>query len=492
MVTLAVSAAGNFGASPSGPLSASAALVAAPGDRPNIILITTDDQAASDMAWMPKTRAALGGFGVSFESAISPHPLCCPARAEILTGQYAQNNGVYANRGVRGGYSALQGRDNTVAAWLKDAGYKTGFIGKFLNEYHFDVHGRPVGWDLWDPTIEGTYDYYNYTQANNGTPQVHTDTYITDYVAEKTRSKIEDWSGGPNPFFLWASYVAPHNICDSEIDGLRCGTPPLPESEYAGLYAGTRNPAESKPSFNEANVKDKPKLIRGQSKKDPAEMNGMFLARIRALASVDDAVADTVAALDEAGELEDTLIIFTSDNGWMMGEHRFRGKRLAYEESLRIPMLMRGPGVPAGVNLARTASIVDIAPTIVDLSGVEPGRTMDGASLYGMLAQPSVSDRQTRLIQGGNITNDASDSVWDYRGIRDKRYTFIRFKSGFIELYDRKFDPYQLRNLSSAKRYVPIRKELRRRLAVLRTCSGTVECYPNFGSLPRRLTRSQL
>ncbi len=203
------------GGATDGPVAATASLASATSEQPNIILITTDDQAASDMAWMPKTRALLGGSGVSFTQGISPHPLCCPARAEILTGQYAQNNGVYVNRGVYGGYPALADSNNTLPTWLKGAGYKTAFTGKFMNEYDYARDGRPGGWDMWDPTIVGTYDYYGYTQANDGSPTTEGDTYITDYIAAKSRTMIKRWSDDPAPFFLWASYVAPHNVCDS-------------------------------------------------------------------------------------------------------------------------------------------------------------------------------------------------------------------------------------------------------------------------------------
>ena len=195
MILLAISAAGNFGGGTGdGGLPASAALASVQAEQPNIILITTDDEAASDMAWMPKTRALLGGSGVSFTQGISPHPLCCPARAEILTGQYAQNNGVYVNHGVYGGYPALENPDNTLPTWLSAAGYKTAFTGKFMNGYEYDVDGRPGGWDMWDPTIIGTYDYYGYTHANDGAPKTEGDTYITDYVAAKSRTMIKRWS----------------------------------------------------------------------------------------------------------------------------------------------------------------------------------------------------------------------------------------------------------------------------------------------------------
>ncbi len=490
MLLLAISAAGNFGGGTSqGGLPASAALASVAAERPNIILITTDDQAASDMAWMPKTRALLGGSGVSFTQGISPHPLCCPARAEILTGQYAQNNGVYVNGGAFGGYPALKSPDNTLPAWLSAAGYNTAFTGKFLNRYDYETNGRPAGWDMWDPTIIGTYDYYGYTQANDGVPATQGDTYITDYIAAKSRTMIKRWSDNPDPFFLWASYVAPHNVCDSEMDGLRCGTPPRVEPDYANAYASSVNPSFRKPSFNEANVKDKPKFLRAAGKRNADSLQRQFLARIRALASVDDAVADTVAALDEVGELDNTMIIFTSDNGYLMGEHRYLGKRLAYEESLRVPFYMRGPGVPAGKSFSRAASMVDVAPTIVGLAGAQPGRVLDGATLMTRMSTPLASDRQTRLIQAGNLTQDSSESRWDYRGVREKRYTYVLWQNGFVELYDRNKDPYQLKNLADKWSAQPIRKEMRQRLKQVRSCAGSLECYRSFGKPPGRRHR---
>lgn len=487
MILLALSAVGNFGTGgSSGQLGGVAALAAADANRPNIVLITTDDQAATDMAWMPKTRALLGGSGVTFSTGLSPHPLCCPARAEILTGQYAQNNGVHTNSGVFGGYASLRDRDNTLATWLKSAGYNTAMTGKFMNGYNYSLHGRPAGWDMWDPTIDGTYNYYGYTQANDGTPVKHDDVYITDYVAQKSRTMINRWSDNAEPFFLWASYVAPHNRCDSNVDGLKCASLPLPEPEYANAFATARNPASLKPSYNEGNVKDKPKLIRSRPAQSAAKMNAMFLARIRTLASVDDAVADTISALEEAGELDNTVILFTSDNGWLMGEHRWVGKRLAYEESVRVPFYLRGPGIPQGVTYRRTATLLDIAPTFVGLAGATPGRVMDGRSLMSALGNVSPSDRETRLVQAGNITSDPRASRWNYRGIREARYTYIRWRSGFVELYDRQRDPYQLKNLADKPRYKPIRKALRKRYLTLSSCSGVAECQRYFGPPPKR------
>ena len=320
---LLLASGGFFFATP----GASPAIVAAafaPDDRPNIVLISTDDQTVQDLRWMPKTKALLAAQGVTFQG-ISPHPLCCPARAEILTGQYAHNNGVYSNAGKYGGYQALSHPDNTIGAWLKDAGYRTGFSGKFLNGYSWEQHGRPAGWDFWDPTVLGTYAYTGYTTANNGVPRpAPPGEYITDYVAQVTREHIELWSNQSRPFFFWASYVAPHTKCDEAKES--CHRPPIPAEQYASAYPTAVNPATAKPSFNERDVTDKPKRVRGP-KRDRAKLQRLFLQRIRTLVSVDDAVENTVQALAESGELQNTVIIFTSDNGYLLGEHRLRGKK---------------------------------------------------------------------------------------------------------------------------------------------------------------------
>ena len=193
--------------------------------------------------------------------------------------------------------------------------------------------------------------------------------------------------------------------------------------------------------------------------------------------------------LDEAGELDNTVIIFTSDNGYLMGEHRYVGKRLGYEESLRVPFYMRGPGVPVGRTIGRVASMVDVAPTIVGLAGADAGRVMDGSTLMTRLSAPLASDRQTRLIQAGNVTNDSSKPHFDFRGVREKRYTYIKWTNGFVELYDRKKDPYQLKNVGDKKRYKPIRKEMRHRLKALKSCAGTSQCYRQFPKPPDRRHR---
>ncbi len=454
-----------------------------PGDRPNIVLITTDDQTLEDLYWMPQTRAALGGGGATFSQAISPHPLCCPARAEIVTGQYAQNNGVRSNSGPHGGFHALEDPGNSVASWLHDAGYATGFVGKYLNLYS-ERDGVQAGWDHWAPFTRSTYQAFNYTVYDDGALVEHPeDLHSNDFVSNRTVDLIGQFAADRDPFFIWSSYVAPHGQCTDNLPLDTCAAPPTPATRHAGLYPGSRLPSLDKPSYNEQDVSDKPILIRKQKRKRAASLQRLFTQRIRSLASVDEGVGATVEALRAAGELDNTYLIFTSDNGYLLGEHRYNGKVLAYRESLRVPLLVRGPGIPPGVVRSHIASTIDLAPTLVEMSGATSGRTMDGVSVLGA-ARAGAPLGRTSLIQAGPFHRRGT-AEWTFRGVHTGRYTFLRWnRTGFVELYDHARDPYELRNLAGVRKYSRVRRELFRRTSLLASCSGD-SCREEFGPLPR-------
>ncbi len=328
-----------------------------PGEQPNIVMITTDDQNVNEMRWMPKTRALLGGPGATFSDSISPHPLCCPARAMTLTGQYAQNNGVRSNFWPSGGYYKLD-NTNTLPVWLQDAGYETAFMGKYLNEYGLlDPQDVPPGWDHWRSAVDsGVYDYYDYAMNEDGRVTKYTDTYQTEYYADETEDLVAQMSGDDQPFFLWQSHLAPHSACPADYSAQGCWESPTPSMSSDRLFDKVRLPQRRSPAYNEADVSDKPKWIGSRPRLGQGErqhLTELFQRRIESLQPVDDAVARTVSALEEVGELDDTLIIFTSDNGYLLGEHRFSGKIVGYEPSLQVPLMMRGPGVPDGVTVGR-------------------------------------------------------------------------------------------------------------------------------------------
>lgn len=448
-------------------------------DGPNIVLISTDDQALIDLRWMPMTRRLIGDAGVDFSNFIAPHPLCCPARAQILTGQYAQNNGVRGNRGQHGGYQSLDDPEHTLPVWLRDAGYRTSFVGKYVNGYHPEM-GIPEGWENWDATVRlGYQQFLQYDGSEVSQPE----GYHTDYVARRTTDEIAELADGDQPFFLWSSFYAPHGIC-SATNEIGCSTPPPVAPEFAESFKGVRPPFLDSPSFNEPDVSDKPRVVTRGGKVDVGKTKRLFLQRIRSLASVDRAVAEIVAALREAGELEDTVIAFTSDNGFLYGEHRYQGKTLAYEESLRVPLLMRGPGITPGSVRTRTTAMIDLAPTFADLAGAEPLVPVDGESMVDLATGTGSGADRTLLVQAGIRGPDRRGLGWDYRGVRTDRYTFIYWmQTGFAELYDRTRDPFQLRNLARDPRYVATVQELLTRTRELGVCSAD-SCRAEFGPVP--------
>lgn len=453
-------------------------------ERPNIVLITTDDQSLTDLAWMPHTRRLLGEAGATFTNMLSPHPLCCPARAEILTGQYAQNNGVRSNASAsHGGYGALRDPDSNLASWLHDAGYQTAFVGKFLNEYWPGRSHQPAGWDVWNPFAGAPYHYYGYSLWENGQPTTYRDVHSADMIARRTTDYIQQFAGTDRPFFVWASQVAPHGVCRPSRE-LTCTAKARPARRHRHLFRGVRAPETRLTSFNEANAADKPRHIRHKARVDPARTNRVFRSRIRALQAVDEGVAAAVATLEATGELDDTLVVFTSDNGYLLGQHRLIGKNQPYEEAMRVPLLVRGPGVPAGVVRTQTAAIVDLAPTFVDAAAAPVTRGLDGASLL-----PAMTDGAHRpttyLIQGSpRNARESRRAGWFYRGVRTERYTYVRYPlTGFVELYDRAADPRQLRNVARRPRYAGVLAELRRRAVLLQSCAGE-SCRVDFGAEP--------
>jgi N-acetylglucosamine-6-sulfatase len=455
------------------------------GEPTNVVLITTDDMTASELRWMPKTRRLLGREGVTFTDSISPHPLCCPARAEILTGQFAQNNGVRTNNAPYGGYYRLDSSD-TLPVWLRRAGYQTTFMGKYLNEYGtHSAHEVPPGWDSWRATVGNPYDYNNYVVNADGDLRLHTGHYQTDYYADLTERAVSRLSASGQPFFLWQSHIAPHlsRPLWPVLTGEQGWEAPTPSGRYHGPLE--RLPQPDTPAYNEADVSDKPRYIRRTPTLDQGTrewLSELHQRRIETLRSVDDAVARTVGVLTQTGELDNTLLIFTSDNGYLLGQHRHEGKNVPYEAALQVPLLMRGPSVPDGVRSPATTTTVDLAPTVLAAAGAKPGLPIDGRNLLPV-ARGDQPGWDTTLIQGGPRTPEEGPG-WFFRGVRTDRYTYVEYRqTGEVELYDRWLDPYQLHNVAGQATYAGVQAELHHRLLQLQDCSGS-DCRRSFGPVP--------
>lgn len=457
-----------------------------PVGRPNIVLITTDDQADYDLRWMPRTRRLLGQAGVTFRDSVSPHPLCCPARAEILTGQFAQNNGVRTNEGQRhGGYKAMHSYRDTIGPWLRAAHYRTAFIGKFLNGYRSSSPRIP-GWDEWHPLLEdmGAYRYYDFSARDNDVIRHYTDVHVSDFIAGETATLVRRFAGQHRPFFIWQSHVAPHGACVPDGDSW-CWGPPVPARRHSSMLGGVRPPSFDDPAFFERDLTDKPAYLHGlaATPRRREVLHEHFTRRIQALQSVDEAVAKTIRVLRQTGELRNTLVLFTSDNGFVLGEHRWMGKDVPYEPSIQVPLLLRGPGLPRGVTRDATVATVDLAPTFVELAHARPTVALDGRSLVPLAEDASATGWEDLLIQDGPRLGEGDGAGWSYRGVRTARYTYVEYTMYGTELYDRQRDPHELTNVAGDPAYEAVERALRRRAQALRTCSGE-SCRRDFGPLP--------
>jgi arylsulfatase A-like enzyme len=443
--------------------------------RPNIVLFTTDDQTVYEVAWMPKLRRQLGERGRTYRRALSPHPLCCPARAELLSGQYAQNNGIQHNHGPWGRHELLDST-TTIATWLNAAGYNTAFHGKYLSGYRA-TDPRPPGWTFWDPIVAGVYDYWTFTLRNNDAPLRYQDRYLTDVLARRTEASVRRFSAAHQPFFIWSSHVAPHGRA---VDG---GFEPPPGApRHEGLFQNTRPPSFDWPSFNEKNIADQPSAIASRPLVSPRRAAAEFRGRLRSLQAVDDAVASLVRTLRETGQLDHTWIFFTSDNAMALGEHRYLGKNFLNREQLEIPLLVRGPGVPAGSWSGLRVTLVDLPATMARIAGVTPTRVQDGHSFLPDVHGHRLTWRDTQLIQAG--TEVTGSQGWAFRGVLAGRYSFGRdMRTGERFLYDHRVDPFEIVNRVHRPAYRAVVAELAERLRALMSCVGTA-CHQRFGTVP--------
>lgn len=477
-------------ATPVSRVGASSAAVDPPAaQRPDIVLFLTDDMRADDLRYLPKTCRLLGGSGVTFLQSFSPNPLCCPARAELVTAEYTHNNGTHSNTGAWGGMQSLKDPDNNIGVWLQNAGYRTAYVGKYLNGYEDwrEGHSTPAGWDRFDATIKWIYEYTRYEFESHDRPTVldYTNTgldaqgrsYITRAETQIMDGYIDDFSGGGRPFFLFDSLLAPHGAQGDVGESLHFA---IPEPKYANLYAGTAvNPATRSAAFLDQRVGDVPVEARATTPADTvtartAAAQSRFLQRIRALASVDDHVAAVIQKVKDAGLFDNTVFVFSSDNGIMLGEHNHMTKFLGYQESLRVPLIISGPGFPQGVTSSYPVTTVDVSSTILDLAGATPGRLTDGESIL-----TKIDDSRPRPFPIEGVTSkDSAAHEWGWQGAAWGRYSYMRYWNGGEELYDTTRSQWQEENLVDNPRYAVILGQMRSLYTELRSCQGAVQCNP--------------
>jgi len=442
-------------------------------DGPNIVLILSDDQSIDtiphDPAVMPFLQSRVqdpNDHWLTFTNGFINDPLCCPARASIFTGQYAHNSGVLKNA-----YGDRLREDSTFATWLHGVGYFTGFYGKYENQYPFHRDPYvPPGWDQWAAKLHGGVEtvYYDYTlyQAPGGLAHYGSQPseYMPDLLANKAVEFIQTAPLG-RPFFLEYAPTSPH-------------APWVPPPSQTNAIP-PESPATVRPNVNEVNVSDKPRWVQSQTEMPPARLQQMQddqRAEEAALISMDDAVAAIVGALEAKGILDDTVIIYLTDNGYSYGSHRWVAKRCEYEECNATPFFVRLPGATPH-DVTAPVSNVDLAPTFAALAGAVPDIPVDGLSLL-----PLFSGGSLRTERPGVLLEWPGDpTVPPYFGIRTEDFLYVELRTGEVELYDLtgvsgEPDPYELHNAAYDKHYRSLRQQLA--LELLQIKGGPLDWPP--------------
>ncbi len=542
---------------------------------PSFVLIQTDDQTldelyatfsaypgAPETRAMPNTLELLAKKGETFNRYYVSYPLCCPSRVSLLTGRYAHNTGVKGNVQPNGGYFGFSFRaanEHNLATWLHGAGYRTIHIGKFLNGYGDEPYDNgtavPPGWDAWHTVLNAdTHHYfYGYTLNNNGqVSEPYGDSGSWETREYGTRDEygcpFEPTEGNPclyetdvfnwmareellatppeQPLYMQLDYAAPHG-------DFRHPAGPEPAPRHYDWFKGAPLPHDRSEGFDEGNVSDKPAFIREAEHLTPSDKRTYrvyYDKALESLRSIDDGVKEVVDTLGELHRLRNTYILFTSDNGFFYGEHRLiGGKFLAYEPATHLPFLIRGPGIKPDSSTGELAGNIDIAPTILELAGVEPDKSVDGRSMVPFLRDPELRTRRPLLFEsfvqtsdveangaisstgegdggqaGGNgstgtrqngssgaqSSSTAQASLLapplNYEGIRLGPYKYIAWPDGEKELYNINKDPNELNNIVKEPNYYPIRNFLHRQLRRFENCVGR-ECREVTPPLP--LTR---
>ena len=517
-----------------GPAGAAPRDERAGGKQPNVLVVMTDDVPYGDLQLMPSYQR-LKRLGTTFTRAYASYPLCCPARATLLTGQYAHNHGVKSNFfATGGGFDGFDGQDDILPTWLQEAGYRTAFVGKYLNEYGGrDRDLIPPGWDDWHGLVDySTYNYFNWAVNHNGSLDYYGDRDYIDALIELARLTATDAAGTPaqalarsieiydpiedigsenqddyqpdatgefandaleramegeKPFFLYYAPIAAHRETDyEEFGGIRdipLEADPRPPERYEDTYDHVELPRD--PSFNEEDVSDKPEGVSGR---DPIsderidEMTADYRGALGALRAADDGLARMLDTLEESGELDDTIVIYTADQGFMQGQHRIDDhKYIPYEPSIRLPLVIAGPGIPKGEQVDGLVAAQDMTATIVDAAGAKAGRDADGVSLLPHVQGKRLPDREILLEALAptvefEIGNEAIDAQVPYFGLRTERYKYISWSFGDEELYDLQKDPYELENVAEKRGYADVRERLAERAKELSACAGP-SCY---------------
>jgi N-acetylglucosamine-6-sulfatase len=470
--------------------------------KPNVVVIMVDDLSIGELnvalhqGWMPNLKRHVIDKGTTFTNSFVSNSLCCPSRATFLTGQYPHNHGVLGNVLPQGGVTKF--KDNsTIATCLQKAGYRTGHVGKYLNGYGEDNLKNqpsddptyiPPGWDDWQATVGGsTYRVYNYIINDNGKLVGYgaaPSHYQTDILARRSVNFINESEqiSDAKPFFLTIMPLAPH--AEFHLGQYRVNYGFQDTIRPAPRHIGTaiNIPLPKTPSFNEQDVSDKPAWLKNIPALLPQHINifqKVYRDKLESVRAVDDLIGTVVSALLQNRELDNTVILFTSDNGFLFGEHRLRAKMWAYEEAIRVPLFIRAPGFSTPQLVGKFVINNDLAPTIADFAKTTPNIVMDGRSLIPLLKNPNLSSwRKRLLIEYWNTPS--LPFIPTYSAVRTSsvdtatpNQLYVEYTGGEREFYDLTSDPNQLQSLhkQGGRRQQQV-KILQNWLARLKACKG--------------------
>ncbi|MFL6156037.1 MAG: sulfatase-like hydrolase/transferase [Marmoricola sp.] len=493
------------------PASAPAARTAAPlalPVKPNIMVVMLDDMRSDELRFAPNARRYVRDRGVDFRNSFSPYPLCCPARASFLLGKYAHNHHVLYHEAPYG-FGSLDDH-LTIAGRLQDAGYQTAMVGKYLNKYgdqpskvtgRSSEHYVPAGWTDWMAGLEtrwrpgsglsgNTYDYFNFTQNINGRTVQHRGQYSSTVIGDEVRGLITKYHRNGAPFFLWVTPVAPHHGAPYESDDpgsyresngrLQKFVTPARPAWVKGRFDKVITHAPGQPVHGpaEADMRDKPRFMRHAVETTPYEKRALRTAerqRAESIFAWDKEFGKIVARLKATGEYDSTVIVFTSDNGFYIGEHRLRlGKIKPYEPVIHVPLLVAGPGISPGVRYSPVIT-PDLTPTILQLAGAADLPATDSASKVATIFGPDqdwtvpvVTEgllKEVRRVKGSGVPAGLTTS-----GLRTGRYKLIMYADREAQLYDLQTDPNELSSVWRRPAYRKIRTELVALWARYRAC----------------------
>jgi arylsulfatase A-like enzyme len=442
------------------------------------VLVLTDDLAWNLVRYMPHVRA-LQRAGTTFANYTVTDSLCCPSRASILTGKFPHDTGVFTNNAPDGGYGVFAGRGHeksTFATDLQKAGYRTALMGKYLNGYLPQGRVVPPGWTEW-AVAGNAYREYRYRLLENGRLKYYGDRpadYLTDVLSAKAQRFVTASAVARQPFLVEVATFAPH-----------APFTPAPSDENSFLTVRVPRTA----AYNRLPAAAPPWLAGRQAltARQRAEIDVEFRLRVQAVQAVDRMLGALRATLTRAGVARNTVVVFTSDNGFHMGEHRLKpGKQTAFDTDIRVPLVVAGPGIRAGATVTQPAENVDLRPTFGDLAAVATPEDVDGRSLRPLLTgAPPATWRTAALIEHHGPDTRRSDPDYPpafsgnpptYAAIRTTRYTYVEYADGVTEYYERAIDPDQLRN-TAARLPAATRDQLHRQLTALTACHGATSCW---------------